>query len=40
MIGYKTTADPTPDPADDTIRFRDLGRPECELLGVQYEESW
>ena len=40
MISYKSTADPTPDPADDTIRFRELGRPECELLGVQYDESW
>ena len=40
VIGYKSTADPTPDPADDTVRFRDLGRPECELLGVQYENSW
>jgi hypothetical protein len=40
VVGYKSTADPTPDPADDTIRFRDLGRPECELLGVQYQDSW
>jgi hypothetical protein len=39
MIGYKSTADPAA-PADDTIRFRDLGRPECELLGVQYDNSW
>jgi PKD repeat protein len=40
MIGYKSTADPTPNPADETILFRDLGRPECELLGVQYDNSW
>jgi hypothetical protein len=35
---YRTTdADPEPDPALKTIRFRELGRPECELLGVEYQ---
>jgi hypothetical protein len=39
LIGYKSTADPAPGP-DKTILFRDLGRPECQLLGVQYDNSW
>ena len=39
MVGYKLTADPEPDPARETVRFRDLvpERPECELIGVQYD---
>ena len=34
----KASADPEPDPALKTVRFRDLvpPRPECELLGVQF----
>jgi hypothetical protein len=41
MIGYKSTADPIGDPSLQTIRFRDLGRPECQLEGVQYSDrSW
>jgi hypothetical protein len=36
----RTSADPEPDPALKTERFRDLvpPRPECELLGVQFGE--
>ena len=37
MVGYKDWApDPNPDPSKRTIRWRDLGRPEQLLLGVQY----
>jgi hypothetical protein len=34
----KASADPEPDPALKTVRFRDLDppRPECELLGVEF----
>ncbi len=41
MVGYKSmSADPVTDPGEKTVTFRDLGRPECELLGVQYDNSW
>ena len=41
VVGYKNgAADPVADPGDKTILFRDLGRPECELFGVQYDDSW
>ena len=34
---YRTAAaDPEPDPSLKTVRFRELGRPECTLLGVEY----
>ncbi len=36
IVGYKSLADPYPDPALRTALFRDLGRPECELLGVEH----
>ncbi|PWU25101.1 MAG: hypothetical protein C5B48_02990, partial [Candidatus Rokuibacteriota bacterium] len=38
IVGYKSLADPEPDPALKTILFRDLTppRPECALLGVQH----
>jgi hypothetical protein len=38
MVGYKSAADPEPDPALKTVLFRDLvpPRPECSLLGVQH----
>lgn len=36
LVGYKSTADPIADPALKTVRFRDVGRPECALLGVEY----
>ena len=39
MIGYKSDADPIADPALKTNHFRDVGRPECELLGVQYNNT-
>ncbi|MBJ7452334.1 MAG: immunoglobulin domain-containing protein [Blastococcus sp.] len=39
MIGYKSLDDPIADPALKTARFRDTGRPECTLLGVQYMAS-
>src|SRR4051794_30268696 len=37
LVEYRSTADPIADPLDKTILFRDLGRAECELLGVQYQ---
>jgi hypothetical protein len=37
VVGYKDFApDPVPDPSLRTIRWRDLGRPEQNLIGVQY----
>ncbi len=42
VVEYRSaSADPFPDPAGKTVRFRDLAtpRPECELLGVQYESG-
>jgi hypothetical protein len=41
MVGYKSPADPEPNPALTTILFRDLtpARPECALLGVQHYEG-
>jgi hypothetical protein len=38
VVGYKSAADPEPDPALKTMLFRELtpSRPECELLGVQH----
>ena len=39
MVGYKSTADPIANPALKTVQFRDVGRPECELFGVQYNAS-
>lgn len=41
MIGYKSASDPEPTLALKTMLFRDIGRPECALLGVQrYEGSY
>jgi PKD domain len=40
MVGYKSPSDPNPDPALKTILFRDLGRPECELEGVQHQGGY
>jgi hypothetical protein len=39
IVGYKSAADPNPDPALKTVLFRDLvpGRPECQLEGVQHQ---
>jgi N,N-dimethylformamidase beta subunit-like, C-terminal len=41
IVSYKSTEDPISDPALQTVQFRDLTppRPECELLGVQFQES-
>jgi hypothetical protein len=37
LVGYKHAApDPVPDAALRTIQFRELGRPECALLGVMW----
>jgi hypothetical protein len=37
IVGYKDTApDPEPDSALRTVQFRQLSRPECELMGVMY----
>jgi len=37
VVGYKDWApDPNPDPSKRTIRWRDQGRPEQKLIGVQY----
>ena len=40
MVGYKSGADPIADPALRTILFRDLGRPECQLEGVQHQGGY
>lgn len=39
MVGYKSPADPEPTLALKTMLFRDVGRPECALLGVQHYEG-
>lgn len=41
IVGYKSTSDPVTDPALQTVQFRQLTppRPECSLLGVQWEEG-
>lgn len=41
IVGYKSPADPEPNPALKTVLFRDLTlpRPECALLGVQHYEG-
>ncbi|MDP9024505.1 MAG: hypothetical protein M3N13_03900, partial [Candidatus Eremiobacteraeota bacterium] len=40
VVGYKTTApDPVRNPLLRTIKWRDLGRPEQKLLGVQLPEN-
>jgi hypothetical protein len=43
MVAYKdAAADPTTDPSDDTVQFRDLvpARPECSLIGVQFMNGY
>lgn len=38
LVAYKATApDPDTDPRRRTTLFRDLGRPECGLLGIQHQ---
>jgi hypothetical protein len=41
IVSYESPADPISDPALQTVQFRGLTppRPECELLGVQFQES-
>ena len=39
MVGYKSAADPEATLALKTMLFRDVGRPECALLGVQHYEG-
>jgi len=39
MVGYKDQPDPEPNPALRTTQFRQFGRPECALLGVQHYEG-
>jgi hypothetical protein len=36
IVGYKSFSDPIADPSLKTVLFRDLGRPECELMGVMH----
>jgi N,N-dimethylformamidase beta subunit-like, C-terminal len=36
LVGYKSLADPIADPTLKTALFRELGRPECELMGVEH----
>jgi hypothetical protein len=40
LVAYRSrSTDPVGDPAEETVRFRDLRppRPECEILGVQFQ---
>jgi N,N-dimethylformamidase beta subunit-like protein len=39
LVGYKSQADPVGDPSLKTVMFRNLAspRPQCELLGIQYQ---
>jgi N,N-dimethylformamidase beta subunit-like, C-terminal/PKD domain len=41
IVGYKSFSDPVTDPTLQTVQFRQLTppRPECQLLGVQYDET-
>ena len=36
IVAYKSLYDPNPDPTQKTAMFREIGRPECLLLGVQH----
>jgi hypothetical protein len=37
IFGYKSLYDPTPNVADKTALFREIGRPECMLMGVLHQ---
>jgi len=38
LVEYRSAVlDPDPNPAEKTVSFRSLGRPECELVGVEYQ---
>jgi hypothetical protein len=36
IVGYKSFSDPIADPSLKTVMFRELGRPECALMGVMH----
>jgi hypothetical protein len=38
LFTYKSMYDPNPDPTQKTAMFREIGRPECLLLGVQHAD--
>src|SRR5207249_4475868 len=38
IFTYKSTYDPNPDPAQKTAMFREIGRPECLLIGGQHAD--
>jgi hypothetical protein len=38
ILTYKSTYDPNPDPSQKTAMFREIGRPECLLEGVQHAD--
>jgi hypothetical protein len=43
IVEWRTAAqDPDPDPAQKTVRFRDLSppRPECALTGIEWQGGW
>ena len=37
VMSYKSTTDPEPDPRLKTAMFREVGRRECELYGIQHQ---
>ena len=37
LVAYKNGVDPDHSVDGETVRFRDLGKPECQLLGVQFD---
>ena len=39
LVGYKSSLDPVTDPALRTVLFRELDRPECQLLGVMFQDG-
>jgi hypothetical protein len=38
IFSYKSTYDPNPDPTKKTAMFREIGDPECLLIGVQHDD--
>ncbi len=38
IFTYKSMYDPNPDPTQKTAMFREIGRPECLLIGVQHAD--
>lgn len=40
LVAYRSRSqDPQPDPSLKTVRFRELGRPPCSLLGVEFQRG-